>query len=357
MNDCDAEETAAENAEPQDQAPDEHSLDQADPSQEDVGEQVAPAEMEFKEETIGPESEGSLEKRPGKDIEEPSAAAADPGQNNVDEAPPDETEVKEEAIEPESEEPVEEATPVHIEDKPTGPPKISSDEPASVAVPNAVPHQISTESPEETSVERDVVATQGTLDQEAKAPDDKDEHPPEQEIDSPTETTPEIARHDENKATTAEAKSYAEIPEVEPVEPVEPVAEETVPPTVDDNHSSEEPEAVAMQQDVDENKDAAKSEGRHDPTEQELGEPAEKTPEIKTQDKEEDQGRQQHAEPVADFDISSEETMPTIVDETYSPEEPRDDDEYVVISQDEAPMEYAEEYPPIQVSHSIKYMR
>lgn len=54
-------------------------------------------------------------------------------------------------------------------------------------------------------------------------------------------------------------------------------------------------------------------------------------------------------EPPQDESTGEEEIVPSTLDESYSPEEPHDYDEYVVISQDEVPMEFAEEYPAIQV--------
>ena len=302
--------------------------------------------MEVKEETVGPASEGSLEKHPGKDVEDLSTEPAEASQDDVQEAPPVETEVKEESVKPEPEELVEEAVPKHVEDESTVPPQtITSDEPASVEVPN----QLFTESTEDLSREPDVVPTEENLDGETEAPGNKHEHPPEEEVDPPAETTLEMTTHDEDEG--AEAQPYDEIPDVKPVG-----EEETVPTTVNEHHSYEEPEAVATQQDLDE-KDVAESDETHASPEQELGGPTENTPKIETHDNEEDPGDQTHAEPTANVDVASEvETIPTTVDEIYSPEEPRDDDEYVVITQDEAPMEYAEEYPPIQVSHSIKFI-
>ena len=301
--------------------------------------------MEVREETVGPASEGSPENHPGKNVEEISTEPRQASQDDVQEAPPEETEVKEESVQPEPQEPVKEATPKHVEAELTVPPQtITSGEPASIEVSN----QIFTESTEDPSGEPDVVPTGENLDGEAEAPSTKHEHPPGEEIDPPAETTPEMATHVEDEAV--EAQSYEEIPEVEPV------GDEIVPTNVDEHHASDEPDAVATQQVLDE-KDVAESDETHASPGKQLGEPAEKTPEIETHDKEEDPGDQAHAEPVADVDVASEvETMPTTVDESYSPEDPRDDDEYVVISQDEVPMEYAEEYPPIQVSHSIKFI-
>jgi hypothetical protein len=101
------------------------------------------------------------------------------------------------------------------------------------------------------------------------------------------------------------------------------------------------------------NEDVAGIQDAHPSHEPEIEAPTETTAEIKIRHDQNVNEEQSPQEEMAEHSaaVGKEEIDPTTIPESYASEEPRDDDEYVVISQDEAPMEFAEEYPPIQVSH------